>query len=152
MSERAMNNSFMAMFSAILTAIDFVSVIMLLIMTLILGNTIAMGVRERTREYGVLRALGFSPGHVRAFVMGEALSIGVLAGVIGVAVAYPIVQLGAGRWLEENLGGFFPYFRMNATMAVVALLLSVGLGALSAIIPAMQASKLTIVDALRRVG
>ena len=152
MSERAMNNSFMAMFSAILTALDFVSIIILLIMMLILGNTIAMGVRERTREYGVLRALGFSPGHVRTFVMGEALTVGVLAGVVGVGLAYPIVQLGMGRWIEENLGGFFPYFRMSPGTAAVGVLLAIGLGAVSAIIPAMQASKLTIVDSLRRVG
>jgi putative ABC transport system permease protein len=152
MSERAMNNSFMAMFSAILTLLDFVSIFILLIMMLILGNTIAMGVRERTREYGVLRALGFSPAHVRTFVMGEALTVGLLAGLIGVGLAYPIVQLGMGRWIEENLGGFFPYFQMNPSTAAIGVLLSIGLGAVSAIIPAMRASKLTIVDALRRVG
>jgi putative ABC transport system permease protein len=152
MSERAMNNSFMAMFSAILTALDFVSIIILLIMMLILGNTIAMGVRERTREYGVLRALGFSPGHVRTFVIGEALTVSVLAGVVGVGLAYPIVQLGMGRWIEENLGGFFPYFRMSPATAAAGLLLSIALGVVSAIIPAIQASKLTIVDSLRRVG
>jgi putative ABC transport system permease protein len=152
MSERAMNNSFMAMFSAILTALDIVSIVGLLIMMLILGNTIAMGVRERTREYGVLRALGFSPAHVRTFVMGEALTVGVWAGVIGVGLAYPVVQLGLGRWLEENMGGFFPYFRMSPTTAVVALVLAIGLGAVSAIIPAMQASKLPIIESLRRVG
>jgi putative ABC transport system permease protein len=152
MSERAMNNSFMAMFSAILTALDIVSIVGLLIMMLILGNTIAMGVRERTREYGVLRALGFSPAHVRTFVMGEALTVGVWAGVIGVGLAYPVVQLGLGRWLEENLGGFFPYFRMSPTTAVIALVLAVALGAISAIIPAMQASKLPIIESLRRVG
>jgi putative ABC transport system permease protein len=152
MSERSMNNSFMAAFSAILTALDIVSAIILLIMMLILGNTIAMGVRERTREYGVLRALGFSPKHVATFVIGEALTIGVLAGVLGCALSYPIVQLGMGRWLEENMGAFFPYFRVSVETALVAALLSVLLGAVSAIIPAMQASKLTIIDALRRVG
>ena len=152
MSERSMNNSFMAAFSAILTALNIVSVIILLIMMLILGNTIAMGVRERTREYGVLRALGFSPKHVATFVIGEALTIGVLAGALGCALSYPIVQLGMGRWLEENMGAFFPYFRVSLETALVAALLSVLLGAVSAIIPAMQASKLTIIDALRRVG
>jgi putative ABC transport system permease protein len=152
MSERSMNNSFMAAFSAILTALNIVSVIILLIMMLILGNTIAMGVRERTREYGVLRALGFSPKHVATFVIGEALTIGVLAGALGCALSYPIVQLGMGRWLEENMGAFFPYFRVSVETALVAALLSVLLGAVSAIIPAMQASKLTIIDALRRVG
>jgi len=152
MSERSMNNSFMAAFSAILTALNIVSVIILLIMMLILGNTIAMGVRERTREYGVLRALGFSPQHVATFVIGEALAIGVLAGALGCALSYPIVQLGMGRWLEENMGSFFPYFRVSAETAVVASLLSVVLGVVSAIIPAMQASRLTIIDSLRRVG
>jgi putative ABC transport system permease protein len=152
MSERAMNNSFMAMFSAILTALDLVSFVGLLIMMLILGNTIAMGVRERTREYGVLRALGFSPAHVRTFVMGEALTVGAVAGIAGVALAYPIVQLGVGRYIEENLGGIIPYFRMTMPVAALALFLAIALGALSAVIPAMQASKLTIIESLRRVG
>lgn len=152
MSERAMNNSFMAGFSAILTALDIVSIIILLIMMLILGNTIAMGVRERTREYGVLRALGFSPKHVATFVIGEALTIGLLSGLIGVALSYPIVQQGMGRWLEENMGSFFPYFRVNAVTAGVAVLLSVSLAAIASLIPARQASQLSIIDALRRVG
>jgi putative ABC transport system permease protein len=152
MSERAMNNSFMAMFSAILRAMDIVSIIILLIMMLILGNTIAMGVRERTREYGVLRALGFSGGHVRWFVLGEALTIGLLAGVLGLVFSYPVIQLGMSRWLEENMGAWFPYFRLNAGTAAVAVALSIGLGAVSAIIPAVQASKLSVIDALRRVG
>src|SRR5262249_8866692 len=51
MSEKSMQLSTMAMISAILTALDIVSIVILLIMTLILGNTIAMGVRERTNEY-----------------------------------------------------------------------------------------------------
>ena len=45
-------------------------------MMLILGNTIAMGVRERTHEYGVLRAIGFLPRHIAALVLGEAATIG----------------------------------------------------------------------------
>ncbi|MDB4974602.1 MAG: putative transport system permease protein, partial [Myxococcaceae bacterium] len=67
MSERALNLSFLGMFSAVLQAIDIVSAIILLILMMILANTIAMGVRERTSEYGALRALGFSPGHIRFF-------------------------------------------------------------------------------------
>jgi len=152
MSEHAMNNSFMAMFSAVLTVLDVVSFIIMLIMMLILGNTIAMGVRERTREYGVLRALGFSPQHVGWFVIGEALTIGLLSGLLGVALSYPIVQLGMGRWLEENMGSFFPYFRVNAETAVVAVALSVALSVAASLIPARQASRLSILDALRRVG
>ncbi|HMR75562.1 MAG TPA: ABC transporter permease, partial [Polyangiaceae bacterium] len=70
MSERALNSQFVGAASAILTALDVVSIVILAIMMLILGNTIAMGVRERTREYGVLLALGFQPGHIVRFIIG----------------------------------------------------------------------------------
>ncbi|WP_437276393.1 FtsX-like permease family protein [Sorangium sp. So ce375] len=152
MSERAMNLSFMAMMSAVLTALNVVSVIILLIMMMILGNTIAMGVRERTREYGVLRALGFEPKHVRIFIIGEAATIGLLAGFIGLVVSYPIVELGLGRWLEENMGSMFPYFRIEPATMVIAVLLSMGLSLAASLIPAYNASKLSVTDALRRVA
>jgi putative ABC transport system permease protein len=151
MSERAMQNGFMATLSAVLTMLDIVSIIVLLIMMLILGNTIAMGVRERTREYGVLRALGFLPRHVGTFVVGEGFTVGVLAGVAGVVLSYPVVQL-SGRWLEENVGAFFPYFRLNALIAFIAVVVTITLGFASSLLPARQASQLSVVDALRRVG
>ncbi|AUX44269.1 ABC transporter ATP-binding protein [Sorangium cellulosum] len=152
MSERAMNLSFMAMMSAILTALNVVSVIILAIMMMILGNTIAMGVRERTREYGVLRALGFEPKHVRLFIIGEAATIGLLAGVVGLVISYPIIELGMGRFLEENMGGMFPYFRIDLTTAVAALGLAMALSLIASLIPAYRASKLSVTDALRRVA
>ncbi|WP_433928920.1 ABC transporter permease [Sorangium cellulosum] len=152
MSERAMNLSFMAMMSAVLTALEVVSIIILLIMMMILGNTIAMGVRERTREYGVLRALGFEPKHVRIFIVGEAATVGLLAGLVGLAVSYPIVELGMGRWLEENMGGMFPYFRIDPVTMVTAVLLAMGLSLAASLIPAHRASKLSVTDALRRVA
>lgn len=152
MSEKAMNNSFMATFSAILTALDIVSVIILAIMMMILGNTIAMGVRERTTEYGVLRAIGFSPGHVRAFVLGEAVTTGVLTGLIGLAISYPIVQVGMGAWLEENMGSFFPYFRISPGTALAGMGLAVALSLIASLIPAYNAGKLSVIDALRRVA
>jgi ABC-type antimicrobial peptide transport system permease subunit len=50
------------------------------------------------------------------------------------------------------MGAWFPYFRLNAGTAAVAVALSILLGAVSAVIPAMQASKMSVIDALRRVG
>ncbi len=152
MSEKAMNMSFMAMLSAVLTAMDIVSLVMLFIMTLILGNTIAMGVRERTNEYGVLRAIGFRPGHIVVFILGEAVVVGLLAGIVGVGIAYPLVELGMGRFLEENMGGFFPYFRIDRGTMVVSLFLAMGLSLIASLIPAYQASKLSVTDALRRIA
>jgi putative ABC transport system permease protein len=151
MSERNMNLSFMGMFSAIMKAINVVSVIILLILVMILANTIAMGVRERTTEYGALRALGFMPKHIRMFILGEAATLGIAAGVLGVGLAVPLVNGGMSRFIEENMGGMFPYFRIDNLTIVSALVLAVVLGLASGLLPAIQAGKLSVVNALRRV-
>jgi putative ABC transport system permease protein len=152
MSERAMNTSFIGMISAILKAVDVVSLVILFIMVLILGNTVAMGVRERTHEYGVLRAIGFLPKHLAVFVLGEAVAVSVAGGVLGVMISYPFVQEGLGRFLEENMGAFFPFFRIDPATIVWALVLAAFLGAVAAALPAYSASRLKVIDALRRTG
>jgi putative ABC transport system permease protein len=152
MSERAMNTSFIGMISAVLKAMDAVSLVILAIMGLILGNTVAMGVRERTHEYGVLRAIGFLPKHLALFVLGEAVAVSVIGGVLGLLVSYPFVEQMIGRALEENMGGFFPFFRIDPNTAVLALVLSAVVGAAAAALPAYNASRLRVVEALRRTG
>jgi putative ABC transport system permease protein len=152
MSERAMNTSFIGMISAVLKAVDAVSLVILAIMVLILGNTVAMGVRERTHEYGVLRAIGFLPKHLAAFVLGEAVAVSVAGGVVGIMISYPFVQEGVGRFLEENMGAFFPFFRIDPATVVWALVLATVLGLVAAALPAYNASRLKVVDALRRTG
>lgn len=150
--ERTFNTSFLAMMDGILSALNVVSLVILAIMGLILGNTIAMGVRERTNEYGVLRAIGFLPRHVALFILGEALVTGLLGGALGVALSYPIVEKGLGRWLEENMGTFFPFFRIDPPIAALALVLAGLLGAASALVPALRASRTPVIEALRRVA
>jgi putative ABC transport system permease protein len=152
MSERALNASFLGMLSTLLDAIGLVSIVILVIMMLILGNTIAMTVRERTREYGVLRAMGFRPGHLALLVLGEAAAIGLCGALLGVAIAYPLINQGIGAFMEDNFAGFFPYFRLVGSEAAVALLIAVGSAALAASIPAYKVSKLNVIDALRSVG
>jgi putative ABC transport system permease protein len=150
--ERAFNTSFLGMIGAVLKALDVVSVVIMIIMMLILGNTIAMGVRERSHEYGVLRAIGFLPKHIMLFIFGEALTIGLIGGLVGVAIAYPIVEQGFGRFLEDNMGAFFPYFRIPPAVAALSVGLAVVLAFLAALIPARQAAKLDVVASLRKVG
>jgi putative ABC transport system permease protein len=150
--ERSFNTSFLGMFSAVLKAMDIVSAVILVIMTLILGNTIAMGVRERTSEYGVLRAMGFLPGHVALWVVAESVVLGAAGGAIGIALAWPLVNLIVGRYIEENLGNLFPYFRLMPENMVVGLVLAAILGGAAAVIPAWRASQLRVVDAVRRVA
>ncbi|WP_394822055.1 ABC transporter permease [Pendulispora albinea] len=150
--EGAFTASFLASFSALLKALRLISFVILVIMALILGNTIAMAARERTNEYGVLRAIGFLPKHLVAFVLGESMLLASIGGVLGLLVAYPFVEKGLGRFIEENMGNYFPYFRVTPTTAILAFLASVLVGLLAGAIPAYRVSKLRVVDALRRVA
>jgi putative ABC transport system permease protein len=152
MSERAFQASLLGMVSTLLRAIDVASIVILMIMMLIVGNTIAMGVRERTREYGVLRAIGFLPRHVFVFILGEAIAIGGAGAILGLLISYPIVEQGIGRFLEENMGAFFPFFRIEAATAGLAIALIIFFTVVAALVPAVRASKLRIVDCLRHVA
>ena len=151
MSERAFQLSFLGGFSAILKAFDYGSLGILLIMALILANTIAMGVRERTHEYGVLRAIGFRPGHILAFVLGEAALVALVGALVGVGIVVLLVNGVMGPWLEENMAGLFPYFRTPFSVMTFALIAAPVIGALAAAIPAYRASRLKVTDALRRI-
>ncbi|MFO0637774.1 MAG: FtsX-like permease family protein [Polyangiaceae bacterium] len=150
--EASFNASFLAGISAVLRAVDIISAVILVIMTLVLGNTIAMGVRERTFEYGTLRAMGFRPGHVVFFVLAEAAFVGALGGIVGALLSYPLVERGLGRYLEENLGNLFVYVGVPRHVLVLALGLSVGLSVLAAILPARAAGNLRVTEALRRIA
>jgi putative ABC transport system permease protein len=150
--ERAFNASFLAGFSAVLSALDVISFVILSIMLLILGNTIAMGVRERTNEYGVLRAVGFLPKHIVFFVLSESLLLGIVGGVVGLCMAYPFINYGMARWVEQNMGAYFPYFRLEGAAIAGAVVVAMVVGLLAGAIPAWQASKLRVVDALRRIA
>jgi putative ABC transport system permease protein len=150
--ERSFNTSFLGMFSSVLKAMDLVSAVILVIMTLILGNTIAMAARERNGEYGVLRAIGFLPGHVVLWVVAESLVMGVMGGVLGALLAWPLINLVVGRILEENMGTLFPYFRLEPIMIAIGVALAALLAGAAAAIPAWRASKLRVVDAVRRVA
>lgn len=151
MSERAFQLSFLGAFGAVLTAFDAVSLVILVIMLLILANTIAMSVRERTHEYGVLRAIGFSSRYIVGSILGEAMLVALVGGVVGVLLTMGLINGTMGPWIEENMGGIFPYFTAPPLVLVLALVLAAVIGALAAAVPAFRTSRLKVTDALRRV-
>jgi len=152
MSEKAVQLAALAGVSSILTSVDVASIVILAISMLVLGNTIAMGVRERVTEYATLRALGFASRHLAFLILGEALTFGFVAGALGVALSYPVVELGMGRWLEQNMGNLVPYFRVDPMTLVATLLIAILVGLLAAGIPAIQAIRSPVIQGLRRTG
>ena len=127
-----------ALVTAVLTAVFFT-------MLLITANTMAQSVRERTSELAVLKTLGFTDRRVLLLVLAESLALAVAGGAVGLGIGRLAVGLG------DPTGGFLPAFVMPArdlaAGAALVVLLGLGAGAL----PALQATRLRIVDALRRV-
>jgi putative ABC transport system permease protein len=152
MSERAFALSFLGGFAAVLKAFNIVSLVILLIMTLILANTLAMSVRERTHEYGVLRAIGFPPGHILGFILGESLLVALVGGILGVGVVWLLINHALGPAMAANMSGVFQHFFTPGWVLAVALGAAAVLGLVAGAVPAILASRLKITDALRRLG
>jgi putative ABC transport system permease protein len=147
--EQAYNKSGLASAAALLRAIDVASLALVATMLLLVGNAISMGARERASEYATLRALGFSARALAALVVGEATALALAGGLLGLAMAYTLVQFGLGPALEQNMGNFVSSFRVppSAFASVFALVVALGLG--SGALPALGAARLRGADALR---
>lgn len=128
-----------ALLTAIATAVFFT-------MLLVTANTMGQSIRERLNEIAVMKTLGFSSFGVTAMVVGEALLVTLIGGAIGLGLA-ALLAKGLGTALQQ----FFPVLGMPASAYVVGGILIVVLGGLAAALPSVQAGRLKIVDALRKV-
>src|SRR5262249_711525 len=110
-----------------------------------------MSVRERSSDVAILKALGFTGGRLALLISVESMVLALLGGLIGVAISIPMIN-GFGKFIEANMGSFLPvFFLTNSTMPAM-IGLSVGVGFLAALIPAVLTAQLSVVGALRRVG
>lgn len=148
--DKALNTTLVGQFGAMLGALNVLSLLVLGVVVLILGNTIAMSTRERTREYGTLRAIGFTPRHVIAFVLGEAAALGLAGGAAGLLLAYPLVQGPFSRYLEEEMR--VAPLRVASGDALAALALGSLLGVMAAGLPALRAARLEVTASLSHVA
>jgi putative ABC transport system permease protein len=114
-------------------------------MLLVTANTMAQSVRERTNELGVLKTLGFSNSGVLGMVLGESVLVTMLGGLLGMFLAWWIgVQFG------PTLGQYLPGFRVPPDALAKSVVYMLALGVIAGAVPAWQAMRLRIVEALRR--
>lgn len=147
-TEKAFTQGFVSASSAIITAMNFMSFVIIGIIMLVLANTMIMAARERTREYAVLKTLGFSAFHIIGLILGESLVIALIGGGIGITLTYPIV---AG--FEQAMPkGFFPFFYIEPITTILALSAAIIIGILASIFPIQRALRTNIVDGFRFVG
>ncbi len=113
---------------------------------LVTGNTMAIAVRERTAEFAVLKAVGFSDRAVLVMVLGESLLISAIGGALGLLFAGIVIPA-----IATALNGMLPVLVVSYSTLLAGVGFALGVGALSGLIPAVGAMRMRVVDALRRV-
>ena len=144
MTEKALAQSFANQVGDIGAIIQWIVTAVFFTLLLVTGNTIAQSVRERTAELAVLKTVGFTNGKTLALVLVEACVITTIGGGIGLIAG--ALAVGAG----DPTGGKLPVFYFPSKDVVLGVILVVLLGVVAGILPAVQAMRLKIVDALRR--
>ncbi len=146
-TESAFQLSFVTMSSAIISSLEIVSFVIIAIIMLVLANTMVMSARERTSEYAVIKTLGFESWFIYVLIIGESLLLSFIGSGVGLAITFPIVNLFA-----DAVGSFFPSFDISAETLIAAVLATLGVGALSGIIPAVRAAHINIIEGLRELS
>ena len=114
---------------------------------LVCANTMAMSIRERTREVAVLRTLGFTRQSILQLLLSESIAISLIGGIAGVALGAGVIKM-----MSRPGIGMPVSMHMTAATALVVMLVAGFVGVVSGLVPSYRASNLGIVDALRHIG
>lgn len=144
-TEKAFGKAFAAQFGNIALIVLLVVGAAFITILMIVGNTMALTIRERTREIGVLKTLGFSGPRILKLVLGESVLLALLGGIPGLVIAALIA-----RALRNSVANMAPSFAVSPDIALLGLVLMLALGLITGIIPALNAMRLKIAAALGR--
>jgi len=144
-TEKAFAASFVKQMGNIQLLIMSIGSVVFFTLLLVTGNTMAIAVRERTRELAVLKAVGFSDAFVLALVIAETIVVAGIGGAVGLGLAKLFTLRG------DPTGGLLPFFYLPGSAILSGLALALVVGLMAGILPALSASRLRVVDALRRI-
>ncbi len=146
-TEQAFVLGFISMSEAILTAIQVVSWVVIGVILVVLANTRAMSARERSAEYAVLKTMGFGARHLAGLIVGESLLLSQAGRLLGLCHTNPAVHV-----FRTQLGQYFRVFPLTRATLALGLAVTLGVGLLAALLPAWRAARLSIAQALGKVG
>jgi len=147
-TEKSFQLGFVAMLGNVKAFILSICLAVVFAILLVSANTMAMSIRERTREVAVLKTLGFTRKTILALFVGEAVTLALVGGILGSFAGF---LLGGGA--AKAAGGFFgDALKVKPETMLVAWVVAALVGFLSAIVPSYNASKIGIVDGLRHIG
>src|SRR5271170_1546378 len=142
-SEQAFKADFISMLGNVKAFILSICGAVVFTTLLVCANTMAMSIRERTREVAVLRTLGFTQGNILRLLLSESIVVSLIGGVVGVALA-----TGAVLFMARPGIGLPVSMHMTLATALVVMAVAFLVGLVSGLIPSYRASNLGIVDAL----
>ena len=145
-SEHAFQLGFIGMLGNIKAFIMSICLAVVFTILLVSANTMAMSIRERTREVAVLKTLGFTRNTILGLFIGEAVSLAVVGGLVGSLLCLFIVSAMASQ------GGMFTGMKVTPITIAAALLIAAVVGFASSFVPSYHAAKVNIVDGLRHIG
>jgi putative ABC transport system permease protein len=145
-SEKALAQSFANQVGNIAFIVNSVSAVAFFMLLLIVGNTMAQSVRERTSEMAVLKTLGFTHRQVLGLVLAESCLLALLGAALGLGIVWALIAV-AG----DPTNGQLPVFFLPGKDLALGVAIAVVFGLATGTLPAWQAMRLRIVDALRRV-
>ena len=146
-TEAEFNRQFISMLGDVPSLLRLVGGAVLFAIFFAVLNTMIMAGRERTRDVGVLKALGFADNVVGGLLVGEALLLCGLGAGLGALVAMVLEAP-----FQRVLGAQLPGFEFDPTTLGLGAGLALLVGLVSGIVPGMRASRLTVIAALREVG
>ncbi|HWK49250.1 MAG TPA: ABC transporter permease [Steroidobacter sp.] len=144
-TEKAFIQGFANQMGNIGKLLTFVAAAVFFTMLLVTANTMGQSIRERINEIGVMKTLGFSGAGVTLLILAEAILVTALGGLVGLGLA-ALASKGIGAAVAQ----FFPVLGMPTETWGIGVVLILLLGGLAAALPCAQASRLKIVDALRK--
>jgi putative ABC transport system permease protein len=147
-TEQAFQLSFLAFLGNVKLMLLSICAAVTFTILLVTGNTMAMAVRERAREVGVLKTLGFTNGIVLWLMVGEAIAIGLIGGVIGLGFTKGLFLLLSGMPAGVTFLDFSTV-TIHPSVIIICMLVAGMVGLVSSIIPAIGASRRSIVEALK---
>jgi len=147
-SEKAFGLEFVAMMGNVKAFILMICSAVVFATLLVSANTMAMSIRERTREVAVLKTLGFTRQSVLGLFVSEAVALALVGGLIGFGLGWMMVCLSTH---SKQFISFFP-LKVTLGMWVLAMLTAGLVGLVSAVLPSYHASKVNIVEGLRHIG
>jgi putative ABC transport system permease protein len=145
-TEQAFQLGFVAMSDQIIAAIRIVSYVVILIILAVMANTMAMSARERTSEYATLKAIGFGPQFLALLIFGESLLICAIGGALGIVLTLPVAAF------FKQVASIFPVFAVSRETVFLQIACSLAVALAAAVVPAVRAARIRIVEGLRSIA